>query len=56
MFCGWYWHRQKGGRVVQTDVDGPFSSESAAVRDAYVKLQLHGVGVVAQMGPIKVSR
>lgn len=39
-FCGWYWHQHKNGRVVQTDEDGPFSSESAAIRDAYIKLQL----------------
>jgi hypothetical protein len=39
-FGGWYWHRVQGGRVVETDEEGPFRTESAAVRDAYVKLQL----------------
>lgn len=39
-FGGWYWHQFKNGRVIQTDEEGPFSSESAALRDAYVKLQL----------------
>ena len=39
-YGGWYWNRSVGGRVVETDTEGPFRSESAAVRDAYVKLQL----------------
>lgn len=39
-FGGWYWHRTKAGRVVDTDVDGPFRSQSAAIRDAWKKLQL----------------
>lgn len=40
-FGGWYWHRVKKGRVVETDEnDVPFRTKSAAIRDAYVKLQL----------------
>lgn len=39
-YGGWYWMRAVKGRVVATDEDGPFRSQSAAVRDAYVKLQL----------------
>lgn len=39
-YGGWYWHRSHRGRVIQTDEDGPFKSESAAIRDAYIKLQL----------------
>jgi hypothetical protein len=39
-YGGWYWMRSKKGRVVETDEDGPFRTESAAIRDAYVKLQL----------------
>lgn len=39
-YGGWYWVRKKRGRIVETDEDGPFRTESAAIRDAYVKLQL----------------
>lgn len=39
-YGGWYWHRTEKGRVVEADTEGPFRSESAAIRDAYVKLQL----------------
>jgi hypothetical protein len=39
-YGGWYWHRTEKGKVIETDTEGPFRSESAAVRDAYVKLQL----------------
>jgi hypothetical protein len=39
-YGGWYWYRQQGGKVTSTDEDGPFRSESAAIRDALVKLQL----------------
>jgi hypothetical protein len=39
-FGGWYWHRFKNGKVVQTDEEGPFRTESAALRDAFTKLQL----------------
>lgn len=39
-FGGWYWHRSVKGRVVQSDEEGPFKSESAALRDAWKKLQL----------------
>lgn len=40
VYGGWYWQRHKKGRVVQVDEDGPFRTESAAIRDAYIKLQL----------------
>lgn len=40
MYGGWYWERTQKGRVVAQDTEGPFSSESAALRDAFVKLQL----------------
>lgn len=40
MFGGWYWQRQTGGRVIETDENGPFRSESAAIRDAWKTLQL----------------
>lgn len=39
-YGGWYWVQKKGRLVVSTDTEGPFRSESAAVRDAFVKLQL----------------
>lgn len=39
-YGGWYWMRKQKGRITETDEDGPFRSESAAIRDAYVKLQL----------------
>lgn len=39
-YGGWYWMRTQRGRVTEMDEDGPFRSESAAIRDAYVKLQL----------------
>lgn len=39
-YGGWYWMRKSKGRSVQADEDGPFRTESAAIRDAYVKLQL----------------
>lgn len=42
-YGGWYWMRSKKGRVVATDEDGPFRTESAAIRDAYVKLQLRSL-------------
>lgn len=39
-FCGWYWYREDNRQVVDTDDSGPFRSRSAAIRDAYHKLQL----------------
>lgn len=39
-YGGWYWQKVQGRRIMETDTDGPFRSESAAIRDAYVKLQL----------------
>lgn len=39
-FGGWYWWQETKGTVVATDDDGPFRCESAAVRDAFKKLQL----------------
>ena len=39
-YGGWYWHRQVKRKVVSTDEEGPFRSQSAAIRDAYIKLQL----------------
>lgn len=39
-YGGWYWHQTRKGRVIYTDEEGPFRSEMAAYRDAYVKLQL----------------
>ena len=39
-FGGWYWMRSKGRKVIAMDEDGPFRCASAAIRDAYVKLQL----------------
>lgn len=39
-YGGWYWLRQQRGRVTDVDEDGPYRSESAAIRDAFVKLQL----------------
>lgn len=39
-YGGWYWIRKKKNRITETDEDGPFKSESAAIRDAFVKLQL----------------
>jgi hypothetical protein len=43
-YGGWYWMRSnKSGKVIAVDEDGPFRSESAAIRDAYIKLQLRSV-------------
>jgi hypothetical protein len=43
-YGGWYWMRSnKSGKVIDVDEDGPFRSESAAIRDAYIKLQLRSV-------------
>ena len=39
-YGGWYWMRTQRGRVTEADEDGPFRSESAAIRDAFIKLQL----------------
>ena len=39
-YGGWYWIRSQKGKVVEADEDGPFKSESAAIRDAFKKLQL----------------
>lgn len=39
-FGGWYWHRVVKRRVISTDEEGPFRSRSAALRDAFIKLQL----------------
>lgn len=39
-FGGWYWQQVRKGTVIETDDEGPFRSRSAAIRDAYVKLQL----------------
>jgi hypothetical protein len=39
-YGGWYWYRKHKGRVVETDEEGPFRSESSAFRDAFIKLQL----------------
>jgi len=39
-YGGWYWHKVNKGGVTITDTDGPFRSESAAIRDAWKKLQL----------------
>lgn len=39
-YGGWYWHRTVKGRVVDSDEEGPFKSESAALRDAWRKLQI----------------
>lgn len=40
MYGGWYWMRTTKGKVIATDEDGPFRTESAAIRDAFLKLQL----------------
>ena len=42
-YGGWYWMRSHRGRVTDVDEDGPFRSESAAIRDAFVKLQLRAI-------------
>lgn len=39
-YGGFMWVRTKGGKVVDTDTVGPFRSQSAALRDAFMKLQL----------------
>ena len=39
-YGGWYWLRTQKGKVTAVDEDGPFRSESSAIRDAFVKLQL----------------
>lgn len=39
-FAGWYWVRKDKRNRVDSEQYGPFKTESAAIRDAYVKLQL----------------
>lgn len=39
-YGGWYWYREVKRRVISTDEEGPFRSQSAALRDAYIKLQI----------------
>lgn len=39
-YGGWYWMRTQRGKVTEFDEDGPFRTESAAIRDAFMKLQL----------------
>ncbi len=46
-YGGWYWMRSQRGKVVAMDEDGPFRSQSAAIRDAFVKLQLRGTKAFA---------
>jgi hypothetical protein len=48
-YGGWYWMRSQRGKVVAMDEDGPFRSQSAAIRDAFVKLQLRGTKVIAAL-------
>lgn len=48
-YGGWYWMRSQRGKVVAMDEDGPFRSQSAAIRDAFVKLQLRGTKAVAAL-------
>jgi len=43
IYGGWYWLRKQRGRVTEFDEDGPFKTESAAIRDALIKLQLRVV-------------
>lgn len=42
-YGGWYWHREVAGKVTDTDTSGPFRSESAALRDAFMRLQLQRI-------------
>lgn len=45
-YGGYYWTRKdKKGVITDTDENGPFRSESAALRDAFMKLQLRRVEV-----------
>lgn len=45
-YGGFYWLRtDKNGKVTDTDQEGPFKSQSAALRDAFMKLQLRRVEV-----------
>lgn len=46
-YGGWYWLRTQKGKVTAVDEDGPFRSESSAIRDAFIKLQLRLLGLVA---------
>lgn len=48
-YGGWYWMRSQRGKVVAMDEDGPFRSQSAAIRDAFVKLQLRGTKALATL-------
>ena len=49
-YGGWYWMRTQRGRVTDFDEDGPFRSESAAIRDAFMKLQLRLPGLLVAAG------
>lgn len=35
-FCGWYWYTKRN----PNDLNGPFKTNSAALRDAYVRVSL----------------
>jgi hypothetical protein len=39
-FAGWYWVRKDKRNRVDSEQYGPFKTQSAAIRDAFVKLQL----------------
>lgn len=39
-FAGWYWVRKDRRNKVDSEQYGPFKTQSAAIRDAFVKLQL----------------
>ena len=39
-FCGWYWYAKDRKGRAETQECGPFRTETAALRDAYQKLQL----------------
>lgn len=40
IFGGWFWTLEKGGKVLQTDEEGPFRTRCAAIRDAWKVLQI----------------
>lgn len=40
IYSGYYWHRITRKGSIEIDEHGPFRSQMAAIKDAYVRLQL----------------
>jgi hypothetical protein len=40
IYSGYYWHRVTRDGAIEIDEHGPFRSQMAAIKDAYIRLQL----------------